>query len=280
MTARLTWFPKPLAGKPAAEFAAATRAVGLPRCNAVVREDFPTPPGTLAQTLRPWLDALRGEGVRCDFATTGWTPGDLRGAEADLAALAEHGVRDVRLAQCFSGGGFGRVGDVAGELESAKRDFDAAARLLEKHGLRGVYQVHFKTLHPSPSSLWPMVYDLPPAHMAVMLDPGNQVIEGFEAHARSLRLFGRDRVAAVGVKDALWTRGDDGSWSHRMVPVGEGMAGWPGVCRDLSAAGFDGSLVFMPFFRADSHDALVARLKREVADVRRFLKEAGLDVHP
>ena len=168
---RLTWFPKALAGASAGEVARATRSAGLTRCNAVIRDTYPTPPGTLARTLGPWLDALRAEGVACDFATTNWTPGDLAGAESDLAALAERGVSDVRLAQINSGGKFGGVGDVPAELEAAKRDFDHAARLLEKHRLRGVYQVHFKTLLPSPSSLWPMVADLPAERMAVMLDP-------------------------------------------------------------------------------------------------------------
>ena len=277
---RLTWFPKPLAGASAGEIAHATRAAGLSRCNAVVREKYPTPPGTLARTLGPWFDALRGEGVACDFATTNWTPGDLAGAESDLAALAEHRVTNVRLAQINSGGKFGGVGDVPAELDAAKRDFDHAARLLEKHGLRGVYQVHFKTLLPSPSSLWPMVADLPAERMAVMLDPGNQMIEGAENPARSMSLFGPARVAAVGVKDLLWERDGDGAPSHKFVPVGEGMVGWPAVLKQLAAGGFGtpspASLVFHPFFAAAGNDALVSRLAQEVVDVRRHLAAAGI----
>ena len=278
MAAKLTWFPKPLAGQDAPAFARATKAAGLTRCNAIVRDKYPTPPASLSRTLRPWLDALADAGVTCEIATTGCTPGDLAGAESDLAALAEHGVGDVRLAQINSGGGFGKIGDVPAELDAAKRDFDAAAKILEKHRLRGVYQVHFKTLLPSPSSLFPFVRDLPERHMAVMLDPGNQMIEGHESHARSMSLFGPSRVAACGVKDVLWHRGDGGRPHTEFVPIGGGMCDWPGVLNTLAETGFDGHLTFMPFYKADGTDALVSTLAGEVRDLRRWAGEAGLEL--
>ncbi len=276
MSVELTWFPKQMAGASAAEIAGLTRAAGLTRCNAIVRDNYPTPPGTLSKTLGPLLSAFASEGVACPIATTGWTPADLPEAEADLAALAEARVTNVRLAQFFSGGGFGKVGDVRQELADAERHLDAAADFAGKHGLRFIYQVHFKTLHPSPSSLWPAVKELPPDRVAVMLDPGNQTIEGHEDPERSLRLFGPDRIVGCGVKDLLWERGTDGVISHRFVPVGEGMCDWPNTLKKLKAGGFGGHLTFMPFYPVESRDALRGRLAEEVAYVREHAETAGL----
>ena len=272
MNARLTWFPKLLSGSDVATFARVTRAAGLDRCNAVIREGYPTPPGTLATTLRPFLDALRDGGVTCDFASTGWVPSELSGVEADLAALAKHGVTNVRLMHALSGGGWGKVGDVRAELDQAKRDFAAAAELAERHGLRFIYQVHHATLFPSPSSVWPIVRDLPPERMAVMLDPGNQAIEGSEHPLRSMRLLCPDRVAACGVKDVAWSRDADNAWSHAFVETGTGVCNWPRALPALAEGGFAGTLVFMPFYDVADPNVLAVKLKREVDLIRAHMK--------
>ena len=271
MSVKLTWFPKQMKDADGGAIASATRAAGLSRCNAVVRDGYPTPPGSLPRTLRPFLDALADCGVKCDFATTIWHPGQLAGAEAALAAMAEHGVANVRLAQFNSGGGFGQVGDVRAELDQAKRDFEEAVKILEKHGLRGIYQVHHKTLLPSPSSLWPFLRDLPAERMAGMLDPGNQAFEGHEDVRRSLRLWGVDRTAACGVKDVAIDRGD--GWRRSFVSTGEGVCEWPNVLKAFADEGFAGHLVFMPFYDVSDADDLSVKLKQEVDYVRRHLAE-------
>jgi sugar phosphate isomerase/epimerase len=277
MPVQLSWFPKALADEPARTFAEVTRKVGLTRCDAIIREKYPTAPGTLAKSLRPWLDVLTDHGVSCSFATTGWAPADVPAAEADLAALAEHGVRDIRLAQAVSGSKYGSVGDVHAELDRVAKDLEVVARLCEKHDLRAIYQVHHNTLLPSPSSLWPMIRDLPENRMAAMLDPGNQAIEGNENPLRSMRLLGVDRVAACGVKDLAWTRRDDGGWSNRFVQTGQGVCDWRKTVRRLEEGGFQGVYAFMPFYKVEGPDDLATRLAEEVSGFEAMLAAAGIE---
>ena len=154
---RWSLFPKALRGHPAEEVARVVRDVGLDSCNAVVREGFWIEPARLQATLEPFITAMRDGGVGVHWATTPWTAADLPNHEADLAALAEHRITEVRLAQTVSGGGYGKVGNVPAELDAAARSFAAAAELCGRHGLRAVYQLHHMTLLSNPSSIAPLI---------------------------------------------------------------------------------------------------------------------------
>jgi sugar phosphate isomerase/epimerase len=255
------------------------REVGLDTTNAIIRPGYWADPENLGPTLAAFVSSMREEGLEVTFATTGWSPTDVLADEGILGTCAQCGIRDVRVTQLYSGGEYGAVGDVRAELDEARRTFEQLARLSEKHGVRSVYQVHHMTLLTTPSALQPLVRDLPPQYMGAMIDPGNQLVEGYEDWGRSARLLG-EHLVALGVKDTAWTQDrdkltdDDKGWSWSFVPCQEGMANWMDVGRALHDTDFSGTLVFMPFYKAETPEALRAAIREEVAYVRRCFAAA------
>jgi sugar phosphate isomerase/epimerase len=145
--------------------------------------------------------------------------------------------------------------------------------MAERNRIRVVYQVHHRTLFPNASSMWPLIKDLPPEHFGVMLDPGNQCVEGAEDLHRSASLLG-GHLAALGVKDVVHEQDitrihcPDKGWSHRFVPCQYGMTNWYAVAAALHAHDFAGTLVFMPFYEAASAEKFRQTMREEVAYVR------------
>lgn len=276
-----SFFPKTLADLSVTQLAQFAKDAGLDACNAVIRDGYWTTTENLADTFPSFVSQLRDAGIEVPVTETDWDPDQAlsdASFERHLDTIQSAGVNDIRLRQLNSGGRFGGVGDVVAELEQAARSLARLADLAEKRDCRFIYQVHHKTLLASPSSLYPLVKDLDPKRMGVMLDAGNQLIEGFENWLRSCRLF-RDHLAAFGVKDTAFYRNPDASpedpakgWSFKFVPCNEGLANWREIGAALRDVHFDGPLVFMPFYPdSKSPDTLLPTLRQEVAYVRKAL---------
>ena len=134
------------------------------------------------------------------------------------------------------------------------------------------------TLLSSPSSIAPLVRGLDPAHFGVVLDPGNQRIEGHEDPRKAVQLLG-PHLAAVGIKGVLIKRnqaraGDaDKGWSFHMMPCEEGLTDWSAVGDALRSVGFLGTAVMMPFYHADSDQERNRILRRKVNYIKRHLDQ-------
>jgi len=277
---RYTLFPKPLASLSVDELADFLGDVGLNACNAVIRDGFWTPPGRLAETLPRFVASLRERGIETPMAETDWGPREALGDPdfpESLDVIREAGIRQVRLRQANSGAKFGDVGDVPRELEEAAEAFRKLAAIAADRDMQLVYQTHFKTLLPSPSSLYPLAKDLDPKRFGVMLDAGNQLMEGWENWLRSCRLF-RSQLAAFGVKDAAYRREQAEpadprkGWSARFAPCDEGMTNWQDVGSALRDVNFDGLYVLMPFYpESKDPETLGPILKREIEYLRQYL---------
>jgi sugar phosphate isomerase/epimerase len=275
-------FPKFFQDLSVPELAQFVRDVGLDTTNAIIRPGYWADPENLGPTLSAFVSSMRDEGLEVTFVTTGWSPADIIADEEVLGTCAECGIRDVRVTQIHSGGKYGGVGDVRAELDEARRTLAQLAQLSEKHGVRSIYQVHHMTLLTTPSALYPLVKDLPPQYLGAMIDPGNQLIEGYENWRRSARLLG-DHLVALGVKDTAWVQEpgklteDAKGWSSSFVPCQEGMANWKDVGRALCDVDFTGTLVFMPFYKRDTPSALRAAIRDEVAYIRQSFAAAEED---
>jgi sugar phosphate isomerase/epimerase len=110
-----------------------------------------------------------------------------------------------------------------------------------------------------------------------MLDAGNQAIEGSEDWLKSARLFG-SHLVAFGVKDLAYTRdpaqatADTKGWRTEFRPITEGITNWRQVVAALRDIDFNGTLVFMPFYREGATTAtLTPLLQREVSYLRTML---------
>jgi sugar phosphate isomerase/epimerase len=276
MKVAYSFFPKMLAHLSAGEVGEFAAKCGFDAVNAVIRPGYWVDPDDVAHTIGRFVSAVSAEGVGAHFATTGWDPSSflaLPNRDEVISACLDAGVRDLRLAQYFSGGGYGKVGDVKSELSRARDELAELAELGVGSGLRFVYQLHHKTLISSPSAIEPLVRGLDPAGLSVMLDAGNQALEGYESWMKASRLLG-PHVAAFGVKDVAYEAADTAPrWSARFCPVTRGITDWNEVFDALADCDFDGTFVSMPFYGIDDPSKLQEILVQELTYLREL--EAG-----
>ncbi|MFW6061467.1 MAG: sugar phosphate isomerase/epimerase family protein [Planctomycetota bacterium] len=268
---QITWstFPKFFRHLSAPQLAAMVREVGLDTTNAVIRDGYWSSKTDLAESLPAFCRTMADEGLKVEFCTAGFMPHEIQEDEGLLAVMAEAGIREFRMGY-FQ---WDTSHTPAACLDEAKRQMEGLARQCERHGLRAVYQVHHGTLIPSAWAAWELVRDLPAEHVGVMLDPGNQTQEGWEAPKRSAHLLGKHLVS-VGIKDGGVYRDGDKTglkkgWRKTLgVTLNEGMVDWYDVARALKSVDFAGTFVYMPFYDQGDPAAMAAKLKDEVAYLR------------
>lgn len=236
---RWSLFPKLFAGDSISELADRVERAGLETTKAVIREGYWVHPDRIAVELPRFIQSMADRGIHVDSASTVFSVDELTGTNSPIPAMAANGIRDFRM------GWFplpeARIADAVIE---ARRSLALVERLCIKHGIRAIYQLHHRTLVSSPSAAFVLTSGLDPNHIGVELDPGNQVFEGFEAWAYACDLL-REYIRWVAIKDARHV-GD----RVEFVPVGQGETSWDELMSQLSAIGFSGDLVFMPFYDA------------------------------
>ena len=267
-------FPKFLAHLSVAELAAVVRDAGLDTTNLVVRDGFWVGRTNYAADLPKFMRAARGAGLDVRFATAGFSADDVIADPSLIARLADEGIRDFRMDYFRIDGP-----DVRGQFHGARSKMHQLAEICRNHRIRAVYQVHHRMLISSAWSAWDLVRDLPPQHVGVELDPGNQSFEGCEAWEKSMRLLG-DHFVAAGIKDSRVLRDEshandaDKGWRREWCPITEGVTNWHDFAAACHAVNFGGTFVFMPFYDPQDPTAQTAKLREEVAYLRRILADA------
>jgi len=253
--------------------AAMVREVGLDTTNLVIRDGYWVTPGGLAKEAPAFVRAMAEEGLSVRFATAGFSAEEVVRDPAPVQVLADAGITEFRMGYFRPGKD---VRDLGAAVEEARGQLEAMCPVLERIGIRAVYQVHHGTLVPGPSGIYHLVKGLPSAQVGVMLDPGNQCYEGFEQWDRSARLLG-DHLVAFGVKDTAVRRydsaacGPDKGWRREWAPCDEGVTNWYDVVRAIRGIDFRGTFVWQPFYNEKEPDVMREKLAREVAYVRRVV---------
>jgi len=274
---QVTWsvFPKFHKHLDPRGLAAFVRDVGLDTTNLVVREGYWVDPKNLAGGTATFVDAMKREGIEIQYATTSYTPAQLINDPTPLQVFHDNGIRAFRIGHVESSA------DVRGALKRTRGEFEQLAKLCEKHGVRAIYQLHHKTLLPSPSSIFPLLDGLPSNALAMELDPGNQSFEGYEDYARSARLLG-DYLAWCSCKDSVIRQDPKGvdradkGWKRDWAPAYEGVIRWDELFAALASIGFHGVIKLMPFYDAKEPAEQQKKLKKEVA----YLKTAFAAASP
>lgn len=169
--------------------------------------------------------------ARCD---------DSGGVEALLTATAALGARQVRVTVPPVG-----QGNYRDAFASARKDFEWVAERAAAHGVRALVELHHRTLTSSASAALRLIDGLDPAHVGVIHDLGNLLIEGQEDHLSAFELLG-EYLAHVHVKNVAWRpRPDadaDGSlrWDHEWATLRSGQADVRGYFEALREFGYDG----------------------------------------
>jgi sugar phosphate isomerase/epimerase len=147
------------------------------------------------------------------------------------------------------------------------------------HGVRALIELHHDTLTPSASAARRLLEGLDPAHVGVIHDIGNMVIEGWEKPVHGLDLLG-EYLAHVHVKNAAFQLAgveSDGTlrWEPNWVPLREGRAHLPEFFRALAAVGYDGWVAVEDFSDAAP---LAERTAANLEYLRSIAVAAGYDL--
>jgi sugar phosphate isomerase/epimerase len=174
---------------------------------------------------------------------------DRSNVERLVAATAVLGAGRVRVTMPPIGTGENR--DL---FAAARRDLAWAAERAGEHGVAVLVELHHRTIVASASAALRLVDGLDPAHVGVIHDIGNLVIEGFEDPGYAFELLG-PYLAHVHVKNVAWHRSGtrpDGSvrWSEDWAPLREGQADLGAYLAALTGHGYDGWVTVEDFSTA------------------------------
>jgi sugar phosphate isomerase/epimerase len=222
-----------------------------------------TPPGFWAGNRATWpftgvdgVDGLAAEIARvteaAGLAYSGiggyQLLGDRDGVLAMLRLTARLGAHRVRVVMPPTGGD--RPYPEA--VDAARGELARVAEQASDLGVQALVEIHQDTIAPSASAALRLVDGLDPAHVGVIHDLGNLVVEGREHQLSSLQVLG-PYLAHAHVKNAGWfdtgrTR-DDGSaiWESRWLPMRAGQADVGSYLRDLRRVGYDGWITVEDF---------------------------------
>jgi len=274
MNATFSLFPKFFKHLSVEALAELVGEVGLDTTNLVVREGYWADRYDLAETLPAFVEAMRSAGVEVTFATTGLSPDQLLFDPTPLKIFADSGITQFRMDYFRQVEGQ----DIRMSFVTARHKLQLMVDLCAEAKVRAIYQVHHGTLIPSASAAFGLINGMDSEWVGVELDPGNQAFEGHERPALSVGLLG-EYLAAVGVKDTTVSRDParaaepDKGWKRTWTTLDEGETNWHELAAALHEADFAGHLVFMPFYDADAPDAMTAKLRRDVAYLRKAIAD-------
>jgi sugar phosphate isomerase/epimerase len=203
----------------------------------------------LEENLTAMAGLTRDAGL--DFsALGGYVPShDRSNVERMLAATAALGAHRVRVTMPATGTGHYRE-----LLRRTRADLEWAVERAAGHGVTVLVELHHRTIVSSASAAMRLVDGLDPAHVGVIHDLGNLVIEGFEDPRSGFELLG-EYLAHVHVKNVAWHRtgiDPDGTvrWTEDWATLREGQADVEAYLRALVQHGYDGWVTVEDFSTA------------------------------
>jgi sugar phosphate isomerase/epimerase len=278
MPIALVMFSKMLGEFPVVEAARRIKALGFEGVDLTVRPGGHVLPERVAQDLPEALKAIRGEGLSIPMITTAITRTADAHAEAILATAASLGIRRAKLGYWNA-----PKGGLANAIDRARRELDGLERLAESsHLTLGVHNHSGPGyVNCEPMTIWALIRDRNPEHVAAYFDPGHAAVEGGSGGWRqALELLG-PRIRLVAVKDFAWTT-EPGRpkavWKDRQVPLKEGLVPWPEFFTSLAALRYDGPVSLHSEYKGShswrdlSTDQLLAQTADDLAFVKSLIK--------
>lgn len=183
-----------------------------------------------------------------------------------LKCFAANGVEQVRMQYMSKPMG----DDYRTYRERFTRMAENAAEAGRLAGLQCVVQLHGYFYPHNATAAYECVKNCDPTYLGIKMDPGNNVCqEGFELYWYQIGLLG-EYLAALGAKDVGYFRSGDPNdhnkgWYQRWLPAYEGMINYKDVFTWLNEASFHGPVIAMPFYEAESDEAMETIVAKELA---------------
>jgi sugar phosphate isomerase/epimerase len=186
--------------------------------------------------------------------------------ERMLAATAALGAERVRVTMPRTD-----EGEYRSLFASARADLEWVTDRAQHYGVKALVELHHETITASASAAFRLVDGLDPAHVGVIHDLGNLVIEGQERHVSAFELLG-PYLAHVHIKNVSWVQDQSGNgWHHQWATLRDGQADVVAYVRDLVSFGYDGWITLEDF---STELPLAERTADNLAYVREAYEQA------
>lgn len=259
--------------------------LGFDGIDLAVRKGGHVEPERVKQELPGLVATIRKHGLEVPMLTTDIADTGTPYAEDILSTMKELGITHYR----WGGFKYNRQTPIAKQLEELRPRVEKLANLNARYRATAMYHTHSGIdLVGAPIwDLYELVKGLDPAAVGVNYDVGHATVEGgFGGWIDSFRITG-PYLRGIAVKDFLWEKNSRGQWRPEWKPLGEGMVRFSEFFRMVAASGFSGPLQLhfeYPLGGSESgkkeltgsKQDVFAAMKRDVAQLRSYLKDANL----
>ncbi len=265
--------------------AAAAAQIGCDGVDLAVRKGGHIEPEHVTEELPKLVKMIRQRGLEVPMLTTDIVDADTPRAEDILRAMQGLGIRYYR----WGGFKYDYTKPMAPQLEAFKPRVMRLAALNKRYGATAIYHTH-SGVGVVGAPIWDMhiiLKDFSPDAVAVNYDIGHATIEGgFGGWIDSFYITG-PHMRGIAVKDCVWKKKADGTWTSAFVPMGTGMVQFPKFFQMVKQSGFNGPLQIhfeYPLGGAENgkttltmpRDEVLSAMKRDVTQLRSYLQGAGL----
>lgn len=263
---QLVMFTKMLAKLDARQLGETIKDLGLDGMDLAIRPDHPVNPDNvetaLPEAVKMWSDM--GLVVGMVTSDVSLIDPDAPDAERLLAACGRAGVKYVKLGYFMWKSG----DDYWANVKRIREKLAGFAELGAKHGILPCYHTHSGHFYgQNASAVMHLLSGMDPERIGAYLDTAHLMLDGEDFE------MARDIVGPylklVAIKDPLYV--DDG---RKIVPLGDGLVDWPGVCRSLEAVDFDGPMTLHSEYDLEA-DEVIDITRRDIERFRGWLAEAG-----
>jgi sugar phosphate isomerase/epimerase len=277
-------FSKHLQFLQGAELARAAAELGFDGVDITVRSGGHVEPARAADDLPALVAAIRRQGLEVPMVTTDIVDAASPHARGVLKTLADLGIRFYR----WGGFKYSASEPLSAQIAAFQKRSAELAVLNAEYKVCAMYHTHSGVdLVGAPVwDIFEILKSLDPAVIGINYDIGHATVEGgLGGWIDSFRIA-QPYIRGIAVKDFLW-RKEANDFQPAWVPLGEGMVRFPAFFSLLAQTPFNGPLQLHFEYPLAGTDAgksqltgdpaqVFAAMKRDLRQLRRYLKDAGL----
>lgn len=266
-TPAICLFSKPLVKIHYADLGDVLKDLGFAGCDLTVRPGGHVEPALAPADLYRAIEAIRASGVDVPMITTAFVSPSDPTLRSVLIIAGRMKVPYFKLGYWRY-----RPGDnIEARIAEVRRDVAGLAAYARAYGMAAGFHNHSGDYVGE--AVWDaraVIGDMDPNLVGYYFDPCHATAEGGEAGWNIAMRLVLPRTKMVALKDFYWAK-DNGKWTMRMCPMGEGMVNWPEVFALLASAHFTGPLsLHVEYEPAD----MLAAMARDLAFVKKHVAAA------
>jgi len=276
-------FSKPLQFLSSEDAAKLASEIGFDGIDYTVRPQGHILPEKVKTDLPKAVEAAKVAGITASTMTTAITSVKDPYAEDILSTASKTGIRYYRLGWLE----YDHRKSLIDNLEGLIPQFRELAEMNKKYNITGDYQNHAGVFVGSPVwDLYQVFNTLDPAWIGSQYDIRHATCEGADCWPLGFELL-YPYFHTLVIKDFYW-RKIDGKWQPYDTPLGDGMVDFPSYFKLIKKFGIRGTItVHFEYPLTEQPDSMLpvgetmnqvkAKMKKDLATLRNFIAEAGIE---